>query len=573
VGADDATVWVETDAPCTVEVLGNREHTFTVEGHHYALVCVEGLAPGEAHPYDVRLDGRRAWPLPDDDFPAPVIRTPPPEGQPFRVTFGSCRVSLPHHPPYTLRKDAHPDGREFDALFTLAHELLRRPRESWPDLLLMLGDQVYVDEGSPAVRERIRATRDVTQPPGEQVANFEEYTWLYHESWGDPTIRWLLSTIPTAMVLDDHDMADDWNISRRWKEEMDQKAWWRERLLGGLMTYWIYQHIGNLAPRELEHHQEYEEVRRADDGAAALREFVDWVDSNGEGKVWSFKRDLGRSRLVVVDDRTARRLEEGQRSIFDQHEWSWIEDAVRGDFDHLLFATTDPILVAPGLHYAEAWNEAVCDGAWGELAAAVGEKLRRALDFDHWAAFHVSFERFERLVREVGSGERARPPASIVALSGDVHHAYLAEVAFRPDDQVQSAVYQAVCSPFRNALNSHERQLIRLALSRPGVALTRRLARAARARDPHIRWRFVEGPFFDNQVATIELAGRRASLKLEKTVGEPDSDRRNLETVFERLLVQNSSPPGRRLGPTWVRRPREVEGPAPRPPDRAQGPM
>ena len=536
VGIDDATVWVETDSPCTVEVLGHREHTFTVEGHHYALVCIGGLRAAETHPYDVRLDGRLVWPPPDDDLPAPAIRTLPGRG-PLRVTFGSCRGALPHRPPYTLSKDQHRAGREYDALFTLARELLGRPRETWPDLLLMLGDQVYVDEGSPAVRERIRATRDVTQPPGEEVAGFEEYTWLYHESWGDPTIRWLFSTVPTAMVLDDHDMADDWNISRRWKEEMNRKPWWRERLVGGLMTYWIYQHIGNLAPGELEHHQEYGEVRRADDGAATLREFVEWVDSNGEGKVWSFKRDLGGTRLVVVDDRTGRRLEEDHRSIFDDHEWDWIQGAVRGDFDHLLFATTDPVLVAPGLHYAEAWNEAVCDGAWGDLVASLGEKLRRALDFDHWAAFHVSFEKLERLLRQVGSGEHGPPPASIVALSGDVHHAYLSEVGFRRDDHVQSAVYQAVCSPFRNALNTHERQLIRLGLTRPGVALARVLARAAGAREPDIRWRFTEGPFFDNQVATIELDGRRSTMRLEKTVGDPHSDRRRLETVFDRRLA------------------------------------
>ena len=40
-GARDATVWVETDAPCEVEVLvevlvegsSHRSHTFEVEGH------------------------------------------------------------------------------------------------------------------------------------------------------------------------------------------------------------------------------------------------------------------------------------------------------------------------------------------------------------------------------------------------------------------------------------------------------------------------------------------------------------------------------------------------------------
>jgi PhoD-like phosphatase len=536
VGTHDATVWVETDAPCEVEVLGRRERTFTVDGHHYALLCVDGLGPREVHPYEVRLDGRKVWPPPDYQFPTPFIRTLG-GGGPFTVSFGSCRVALPHEPPYTLAKDEHPEGREFDALYTLAHELIRRPREGWPDLLLMLGDQVYVDEGSPGVRERIRASRDASEPPGAEVRSFEEYTWLYHESWADPTIRWLLSTAPSAMVLDDHDMADDWNISHSWKEEMNRKPWWHERVIGGLMTYWIYQHIGNLAPAELEQHEEYQAVRRASDGAAALREFVEWVDLNGEGKVWSFKRDLGAARLVVVDDRTGRRLDKGRRSIFDDHEWDWITDAARGDCDHLLFATTDPVLLTPGLHHAEAWNEAVCDGAWGDRAATLGEKLRRAADFDHWAAFRVSFERLERLLGEVGRGDRGRPPASIVLLSGDVHHAYLAEAEFRRDPAVESAVYQAVCSPFRNALNARERKMLGFARTRAGVALGRGLARAVGARDPELRWRLVEGPFFDNQVATITLEGRRARMKLEKTVADAQSDRRSLETVFERPLV------------------------------------
>jgi hypothetical protein len=339
------------------------------------------------------------------------------------------------------------------------------------------------------------------------------------------------------MVLDDHDMADDWNISRSWREEMDRTPWWRERLAGGLMSYWIYQHIGNLSPAELERHEEYDAVRRASDGGGALREFVEWVASDGEGKVWSFKRDLGGARLIVVDDRTGRRFDEGRRSIFDDHEWDWVLDAARGDFDHLLFATTDPVLLAPGLHFAEAWNEAVCDGAWGSWAAALGEKLRRALDFDHWAAFHVSFEKLERLLLELGRGERGRPPASIVLLAGDVHHAYLAEVGFRRDAGVRSAVYQAVCSPFRNALDAHEQQTIRFALTRASVAIGRALARAAGARQPDLHWRFVEGPFFDNQVATIELEERRASMKLEKTVADPQSDERSLETVFARQLA------------------------------------
>jgi hypothetical protein len=530
----EATVWVETDRPCEVEVLGSTQRTFTVEGHHYALVCVEGLDPGSSHPYEVALDGERRWPMPNSPFPASTIRTPDPDS-PIEVVFGSCRVALPHEPPYTLSKDRHPDGREHDALRTLALEMIAGVRR-WPELLLMLGDQVYVDEGSPRVREWIRSRRDVSRPPGEEVANYEEYTRLYEEAWGEPVMRWLLSVVPTSMVIDDHDMHDDWLISREWIEEMRRQPWWEEREIGGLMSYWVYQHIGNLSPRELDENPEYREAREADDPTAVLRRFAKHEARVPDGKRWSFCTDIASVRVLVADDRTGRVLDNGRRSILDGEEWKWIVDHARGDFDHLLIGTTDPFLLGPGLHYAEAWNEAVCDGAWGWPAAKVGERLRRALDFDHWAAFQRSFRRFAELLEEVGAGRGGKAPATIGILSGDVHHAYLADVAFRRDAGVSSHVYQAVCSPFRNALDSHEELAVKAGVSRPGRAIGRLLARAAGVDDPPIRWRIAEGPFYDNQVATVTLDGRSSRLRLERAVPGEDGGDPRLEPAFDRRL-------------------------------------
>ena len=41
-------VWVQTDEPGEVEVLGCATRTFEVSGHHYALVEVSGLVPDTA---------------------------------------------------------------------------------------------------------------------------------------------------------------------------------------------------------------------------------------------------------------------------------------------------------------------------------------------------------------------------------------------------------------------------------------------------------------------------------------------------------------------------------------------
>jgi hypothetical protein len=536
VSETEATIWVETSERCEVEVLGHREQTFGVGGHHYALVRVEGLEPGGFYEYEVSLDGERRWPLPDQDLPPSAIRTFSP-GQPLDVCFGSCRVALPHEEPYTKSKDEDDDGHELDALYVLARQMIRDDRDNWPELLFLLGDQVYVDEGSPATRERIRAKRDTSKPPGEEVVDFEEYTWLYRESWQDPLIRWLFSTVSTSMIWDDHDMSDDWNISRSWHEEMDRKDWWHERAVGGIMSYWIYQHVGNLSPRELDEENEiYAKVRGSADATEALREWAKSIDSTAAGTRWSFYRDIDGVRAIFMDSRAARVLTRERRSMFDDEVWDWIVDHATGDFDHLLIGTTIPYLLSPGFHHLEAWNERLCDGAYGGFVAKASEKLRRALDFDHWAAFQYSFKRMRELLEEVGSGERGKPPASIVILSGDVHHAYLCDVAFKPGAEMKSPVLQAVCSPYRNPLDGRERKVIRAGFSRPFEMLARGLAHAAGAPDPGIRWRLLEGPYFDNQVGTVRLDGREAIVRLDKTVAG-EKDETALEKTFERRVT------------------------------------
>ncbi len=161
-----------------------------------------------------------------------MIRTLGGDG-PLRLAFGSCRVSLPHHAPYALPKDDHPDGREFDALYSLTKEMLRGDPDHWPLALMLLGDQVYADEVSHETLAFIRKRRDIRKPPGEEVADFEEYTRLYRESWEDPHIRWLLSTVSVSMVIDDHDIHDDWNISQAWVDDMRKLDWWAgARVLG-----------------------------------------------------------------------------------------------------------------------------------------------------------------------------------------------------------------------------------------------------------------------------------------------------------------------------------------------------
>ena len=223
--------------------------------------------------------------------------------------------------------------------------------------------------------------------------------------------------------------------------------------------------------------------------------------------------------------------------MVDSAEWRWIEEHARGDFDHLLIGTSLPWLLGRGMHHLEAWNAAVCGGAWGGFAAGLGERMRQSVDLEHWGAFENSFKDICGLVEAVGRGERGAAPASIVFLSGDVHHAYLAEVGFRTGAGVESAVYQAVCSPLRNPLDSRERHAVKFGVSQTGAAIGRSLARSAGVKDPPIGWRVCDGPWFDNQIATLELENRSAMLRIEKAVADRAGADPHLECVLERPLI------------------------------------
>ncbi|MDQ3736665.1 MAG: alkaline phosphatase family protein [Actinomycetota bacterium] len=534
-GETDATVWVETDAACEVEVLGGRSRTFHVEGHHYALVHVAGLEPGDAYEYEVLLDGERRWPEAGSPFPPSMICTLA-DGESLKLVFGSCRISAPHEPPYTSSSEEDERGLGVDALYAMAMRLRDEPVESLPRGLVLLGDQIYSHKPPLDTLDFIRSRRDTGKPPGEEAASFEEYAHLYRDSWGDPAIRWLLSTVPSAMIFDDHEVADDWNISEAWVEETRNHPWWNDQISGSHVSYWIYQHLGNLSPKELAENDLFERVKTAEDAGPVLREYAYRAHRESAGTRWSFYRDFGGARLVMIDSRGGRVLERGQRSMVDAEEWRWIEEYAIGGFDHLLLGTSLPVLLGPGMHHLQAWNEAVCSGVWGERAAEWGEKIRRSQDLDHWSSFRDSFVRLTDLIRRVGAGEKGRPPASILVFSGDVHHGYLTESTFR-DDEVESPVYQVVCSPLRNSLPGDKSRLQRLAWTKPGELAGRALSRLAGLSDPEIRWSLTHGSlWFENQIASLELNGRQATLVFEKAVlggsGEP-----GLEKIYEYHLV------------------------------------
>lgn len=513
-----ALVWVQTENACSVEVLGCSARTFEVQGHHFALVLVTGLTPDSVTEYQVNQDGATVWPIDGATFakfPPSVIRTRgPASAHRLRAIFGSCRY------PKTDVKKIEAKVKT-DALDSYATRMIGRPLNEWPDALILLGDQLYADELPPDEQIRVkrrRRSRHGNRPPDE-VVSFAEYERLYRHSWGDPEIRWLMSTVPTAMIFDDHDIRDDWNTSAPWRTEMAKLPWWRDRIRAGLASYWVYQHLGNLSPADLADNEDYQRLLATDGDTwphlAELAERADREVDCNKGVRFSYRWDLGRSRLIMVDSRNGRILESGERMMVGENEFRWLESMAEQDpetLDHLMLASSVPWLMPPAIGDLEALNERTADrSGW---RGKFGEKLRRVGDFEHWAAFYKSFLRMGEMIARIA--DHPDGPATISVLSGDVHHSYAARAELDGVSPGGSAVHQLVCSPVHNYVPLLMKPVFMLGWARPAAAVARWWVRRRGLPSPPMSWTDVCGPLFGNTIATLEINGRSAQVFFEQ---------------------------------------------------------
>ncbi|HTI73921.1 MAG TPA: alkaline phosphatase D family protein [Mycobacterium sp.] len=513
-----ALVWVQTERAATVEVLGCSARTFAVQDHHYALVTVTGLTPDTITEYDVKIDGELVWPHADSSFPPSVIRTRGPAStHRLQAIFGSCR--------YPKTGDAKLDSKlGLDALDTYAARMATWPIDDWPEALILLGDQLYADELTPESRRRLtgRRTRQNRrgQRPPDEVVSFAEYERLYRHSWGDPEIRWLMSTVPTAMIFDDHDIRDDWNTSASWRADMKDKPWWRDRIRAGLASYWVYQHLGNMSPAELADDEDYQRLVATDgDTWQQLADLADRADEEVDGNKgirFSYRWDFGHSRLIMIDSRNGRILDSGERMMIGEHEFAWLESQATDGLDkldHLILASSVPWLMPPAIGDIEAVNERNADRPG--LRGLIAEKTRRAVDLEHWPAFYKSFLRLADMIARIAGHPSG--PATVSVLSGDVHHSYAARAEWIDGSTSTGAtVHQLVCSPVNNYVPLVLKPVFTLSWTRGAATLARWWARLHGVPALPLSWANTLGPLFGNTIATLRVDGRSAEVLFEQ---------------------------------------------------------
>ncbi len=486
--------------------------TFCVAGHHYALVIVDGLEPGSTNPSTrSRSTASRRWPEPDSEFPPSVIRTLGGDG-PLRLCFGSCRVSLPHHAPVHAA-----EGRS------------RRRARVRRALLADQGDArapIPSAGRTPCCCSATRSTPTRSRPR-RSPSSASAATSASRPARRSPTSR--STRASTASRGRTRRSAGCSRPSRsRWSSTTTTSTTTGTSPPPGSRTCASSTggpsasapaspptgSISSSATSRRELLRESEllaRVREADDGWEILREVADNERGIRDGARWSYCRDLGRTRLIVLDSRCGRVLEEGKRSMLDDGEWEWLERAPRGRLRppadrHL--RSVPARARACTTSSAGARRSPAGPGDRAPRSTARSCAARSTSTTGRRSAIRSSASRVcceGRASGEFGAragldhGALGRRPSR---LSGGGRLPALGQGRVARLAGGLLAVSQRARRP--RAQGDRLRQRARPA--RRSAATLARLAGVAR--EP-IRWRLVEGPFFDNQVATLTFDGRR----------------------------------------------------------------
>ncbi len=136
------------------------------------------------------------------------------EGSNLNFLFGSCRY------PGLLWKRKHSDAIFKPMLKRSLTDGAGRPR-----FVMMVGDQIYADMFNRAI-------------PIGLADTYREFQDRYHDAFGSKNMRALLRQAPVYMILDDHEIEDNWTqdrIERRQSRTLFNLA------IGAYMSYqWIH---------------------------------------------------------------------------------------------------------------------------------------------------------------------------------------------------------------------------------------------------------------------------------------------------------------------------------------------
>ncbi len=362
-------------------VLQARYFKLLPEDDYTGSVDFTGLQPGQQYRYRMGFFHSDSEPfhlLPPQGLDLSSTGTgsfrtaPRPGPGPLSFVFGSCRHPSPLHSDMDEPSDR--GDRIFRTILSQVDQGVRT------DAVLMLGDQIYADVGR----------MDRTWP---------QYCENYRRIFRQPGQRGLMSRVPTYMMLDDHEIANNWSADRMFdpKLSQDERVANKARYYAAMMAYRSYQVVHGPAL-----------VREGEPGR-----------TNSLQHYW-YTFELGPARFFIMDTRTERSYLAAPPEIMSAQQLAAFKQWLLEDREGLKFVGS-PVPFFPDV----------------KLAGFMEWERK-----DKWAGFHLQRQKLLEFMRD----ERVK---RVVFLSGDVHTSFWSELrsTSRPDFQVLSLVSSAFNAP------------------------------------------------------------------------------------------------------------------------------
>ncbi|WP_119394289.1 alkaline phosphatase D family protein [Salinibius halmophilus] len=473
----DAVAVSATDAKVHLHTLKIGEHC---HAHLATLDFANALIPGQRVDYDIVINEQTIA----QHSPYLLLHG---ESTPYfyyrpkllKVLHGSCRK--PHHD-------------SIDGLVQ-AESLLH---EDWPDLLVMTGDQVYIDDVSPDMLHRIHELithlgiadehlpsetvplasklhdeQHLNKRPDllpdthaqaqffggkkkpiftsayadNHLISFAEVVAMYLLTWspatwqlvgepetdvikrfaeGMPKVARLLAHIPTAMIFDDHDITDDWNLTAGWERAAYNHPLSKRIIGNALLGYFIFQGWGN-QPESFDQAL----LTKCQTGLQQLGEHDSLIDDLLAFDQWHYSLDT-QPKLVVLDTRTHRwRSERNENKPSGLMDWESLTN-----FQQSILGEPAVIVVSPSPIFGVKLIEAI-----QKLFTLFGQPLM--VDAENWMAHPGSANTLMNIFYH------PKTPQTFTILSGDVHYSFAYDIELRQREDGPD-IWQITSSGIKN---------------------------------------------------------------------------------------------------------------------------
>ncbi|MCJ7662165.1 MAG: alkaline phosphatase family protein [Anaerolineales bacterium] len=357
----------------------------------YAGVApLQNLTPNTHYHYTLKLQDTPPDP---DQGPFPEFTTFPLEQQPtgFSFAFGSC-----------FRPQSENGGAIFRALET-------RRQEDDLRFILLLGDQIYADAFE-------------YNGIGKIACTLPEYRDVYTYTWSRPPLRELLANLPAFMILDDHEVDDDWGWANSQRRTAHIPFWDRiirrlqgrpqnerrlplHRVQDALQAYWEHQamHAPHFQiPPQLDWREQYT------------------LSPDDPGSL-SYSFSFGAAAFFVMDARSMRVITRSQKTILGAGQWQALENwllAVKDQYPVKFLVTSSALLYR----------------FWIDIAR------------DRWSGFPNERSRLLNFLAHHGI-------QGVYVLAGDLHVAHALRVDLHTSTANTIRLWEFCSSPFEQSPN------------------------------------------------------------------------------------------------------------------------